>query len=210
MSADPDSPPQAQPPKTYAHAVARWCIRPLIGTSVTPNHLTTLRLVTGMAAALAFGAGTRDWAIIGGTIFLVSAMLDRADGELARLSGRSSPGGHWYDLYSDMAVNVAVFIGIGFGLVGSPLGVWAPAMGVVSGLSIGAIFLIVFQLHDQGSHPSAVFKYPNGFDFDDALFIVVPCAWFGGLLPLLIASAVGAPAFLAFSIFKWHKSRARP
>lgn len=193
------------PPRTHAHAVARWCIRPLLNTWVGPNHLTTLRLLTGLAAAGAFAVGDYFWTCWGGVLFAISAVLDRADGELARLSGRISSGGHWYDLSCDMTVNVLSFIGIGFGLTDRLPGPWGPIMGLVSGLSVGAIFIVVFRLHSGGSHPSVAFSYPNGFDFDDALFVIALFAWFDGLLWLLIAGAVGAPLFLVFALWRSRK-----
>lgn len=195
------------PPRTYAHAVARWCILPLLNTPVTPNHLTTLRLLTGLGAAGAFAAGSYFWTCWGGALFVLSALLDRADGELARVSGRISPGGHWYDLSCDMAVNVLTFIGIGLGLAGRVPGPWAPIMGLVAGLSVGAIFVVVFRLHSGGSHPIVAFNYPNGFDYDDSLFVIALFAWFNALLPLLIAGAVGAPAFLIYALVQYRKAR---
>jgi archaetidylinositol phosphate synthase len=193
------------PPRTHAHAVARWCILPLLTTRVMPNHLTTLRLLTGLAAAAAFAAGDYFWICWGGVLFVISAVLDRADGELARLSGRTSPGGHWYDLSCDMTVNVLTFIGIGLGLADRVPGPWAPVMGVVSGLSVGAIFVVVFRLHSSGSHPSVAFSYPGGFDFDDALFGIALFAWFDVLWPLLIAGTIGAPLFLAFALWRYRR-----
>lgn len=197
---------KSEPPsKTYAHVIARWCIRPLVNTPVTPNHLTTLRLLSGVAAALAFSAGEYFWTVWGGIFFVISALLDRADGELARLSNRMSTGGHWYDLYCDMLVNVMVFVGIGFGLADAVPGLWAPVMGIISGISVGAIFLVVFRLHDSGSHPAIVFNYPTGFDLDDTLFIIALFAWLDALLPLLIAAVIGAPLFLVFALWRYYQ-----
>lgn len=209
MTAPPKpAPREVPPPKTYAHYVGRWCIRPLVHTPVTPNHVTTLRLLTGLAAAAAFAMGDYFWTVWGGVLFLVSTLLDRADGELARLSGKMSVGGHWYDLYCDLLVNVALFFGIGIGLADSMLGHWAWKLGLLSGLSIGATFLIVFQLHESGSHPSTAFHYPDGFDLDDALFLVCLFAWFDGLLPLLVLASVCAPAFLVFAVWQYVKLKA--
>lgn len=192
-------------PKTHAHIVARWCIRPLVNTPVTPNHLTTLRLVTGVAAAVAFAVGEYFWTCWGGMLFLISALLDRADGELARLSGRISTTGHWYDLYCDMVVNALIFVGIGIGLLDRIPGPWAPIIGLVAGLAVAANFQVVFRLHDSGSHPSVAFNYPNGFDIDDALFLIVLFAWLDALLPLLFAAAIGAPLFLVFALSRYRK-----
>jgi archaetidylinositol phosphate synthase len=207
MNPGPQIPTSVSPPRTHAHAVARWCIRPLLNTWVTPNHLTTLRLITGCAAAALFAAGDYLWICWGGALFVISAVLDRADGELARLGGRTSPRGHWYDLSSDMVVNAVTFMGIGFGLADRVPGLWAPMMGLVSGLSVGAIFVVVFRLHSGGSHPSIAFRYPDGFDFDDTLFAIALFAWFDALLPLLIAGAIGAPLFLIYALWSYRSVR---
>lgn len=198
---------QVAPPRTPTHAIARWCILPLVRTRVMPNHITTLRLITGVAAAAAFGVGQYYWSVWAGILFVISAILDRADGELARVANRITPGGHWYDLTCDTAVNVLVFIGIGIGLR-ERLGYWGPVMGLVAGLSVGATFLVVFRLHAGGAHPSIAFSYPAGFDFDDTLFVIALFAWFNALFPLLIAAVIGAPAFLVFALWQSRKALA--
>jgi hypothetical protein len=45
--------------QTYAHSFARIFVRPLIGTWIRPNHLTALRLVSGLAACALLAVGTR-------------------------------------------------------------------------------------------------------------------------------------------------------
>ena len=115
--------------QSWVHRCARYAVRPLVGSRVTPNHLTTIRLVTGLAAAAAFAVGDYLWTAAGGLLFVLSAFLDRADGELARISDRRSRFGHTYDLWSDAIVNVAIFVGMGFGLASSNLGSWAPWLG---------------------------------------------------------------------------------
>lgn len=198
-----DSQDDIPPPKTYSHYLARWMITPLLNTPVTPNHITTLRLLSGLLAAYWFSIGEYFWTCLGGLMFVISTLLDRADGELARLGKLSSKGGHWYDLICDMVVNVVIFVGIGFGVAASSgLGSWAWIMGIISGLSVGAIFLVVFQLHTSGSHPGIAFKYPDGFDLDDSLFVIAIFAWFNALLPLLIMAVLAAPAFLIFALWR--------
>jgi phosphatidylglycerophosphate synthase len=186
------------------HRAARVLVRPLVATRITPNHLTTLRLLTGMAAAAAFAVGTRRWDIAGGVIFVLSAFLDRADGELARLSGKTSKLGHRYDLASDVASNVIAFAGIAIGLSHGPLGASALAMGVIAAAAVGAIFWLV-TLMDGGS--GEAFPGAAGFDPDDALFIVGPAAWLGLLEPLLFAAAVGAPVFLLFALWRYRATQ---
>src|SRR5271156_5063666 len=121
---------------TWTHLLARPIVRPLVGTVVRPNHLTTLRLLTGIAACIAFALGTRAGMWWGGGLWLVSAFLDRADGELARIGNMMSPGGDLYDYYADNLVNPAFFVAIGCGLRGSWFGAWSIALGVLSGVSL--------------------------------------------------------------------------
>jgi len=185
---------------TWIHRAARWCVRPLVPTAITPNHITTVRLLTGFAAALAFAVGDRAWDITGGVLFVLSAFLDRADGELARISGKTSPLGHQYDLLSDAACNVAAFIAIGVGLLHGPLGFSALTLGIVAGAAIGATFWLVERMATAGGE----LRGAGGFDPDDALFIVGPAAWFDGLVPLLYAAAAAAPAFLAFALWRYR------
>ena len=102
--------------------MVRPLVRPLATSIVTPNHITTLRFATALSAfgLLAFGQGEwNDWAAAS---FLLSFFLDRADGELARQSGKSSPWGHRYDLVTDALSNILIFLGIGIGLRDSQLG----------------------------------------------------------------------------------------
>jgi len=133
---------------------------------------------------------------------VLSAFLDRADGELARLSGQTSVAGHRYDLYSDAIVNVLLFIGIGIGLSNSILGLWAPFLGIISGASVGGIFWIVAIMESRADMMGALpFSAVNGFDPDDVLFIVGPLSWIDDLISFLIASSFGAPLFLVFAMY---------
>jgi phosphatidylglycerophosphate synthase len=193
-------------PDSWAHRLTRPLVRRLGGSAIRPNHLTLLRLLTGLAAVVCFAAGLD---IMGGCWFLLSALLDRADGELARLTGSHSRIGHYFDLGSDAVVNSLVFVGIAAGLRADPLlGPWALGLGLVAGLSIAAIFWLVCQLEASGQQ---LVTGVAGFDPDDALFLVAPVAWVGWLAPLLVAAAIGAPLFLLLLAFFGRRlERARP
>src|SRR6202035_2647189 len=95
---------------SWTHRLARIVVRPLLGTWVRPNHLTTLRLSTGLAACIFFSLGTRAGMWWGGVFWMLWAFLDRADGELARIGNMMSRGGHVYDYYADNLVNAAFFV----------------------------------------------------------------------------------------------------
>jgi archaetidylinositol phosphate synthase len=201
------APPPLSPPRTWVHWLARGAIRPLIHTPVTPNHLTTVRLLTGIGAAACFALDAYLWTVWGGVLFMFSAFLDRADGELARLSGQLTAGGYRYDLGCDLVVNVLLFLGIGLGLRDGPLGFWAPLLGGVAGLAVGAIFWLVVRLEALNAFSAPAFDSTAGFDPDDFLFLVGPIAWLDGLFPLLIAASVGAPLFFLFVFGRYRQLR---
>lgn len=187
---------------TWIHKIARVTIvRPLAKTPVTPNQLTTVRLAAGIAAALALSVGTRDWSLIGAGLFAFSMLLDRADGDLARVTGRTSPRGHVYDLYADSFCNAVIFVGLGIGLRGGDNGLWAVPMGLVAGLAVTTILMMVIRIEKlEGARAAEIGNF-YGFDPDDAMLaipIAIALGWSEGLL---LAAAVGAPAFAVFFVF---------
>lgn len=189
---------------SWTHRLARVAVKPLVGTRVTPNHLTTARLLSGLAACAAFAVGDRNWEIWGGVVWVLSAFLDRADGELARLGGLTSTSGHSYDYACDVVVNGLVFVAIGVGLRDSVLGVWAVAMGLVAGISVTTASVLSETLEKRRGTREKAYEGRAGFDFDDVLYLFGPLAWLGWLLPLLIGAAIGGPAF---AVWTWMRLR---
>ena len=78
--------------KPYDAQLAAWLIGPLTKGPITPNHLTALRLLTGMAGAFIFAVCEAP--NLGAWLIVLSNFLDHTDGELARLSGRQSRLGY--------------------------------------------------------------------------------------------------------------------
>ncbi len=181
---------------SWTHLLARVVVRPLIGTAVRPNHLTTLRLLTGLAACAAFTRGTSAGMWWGGGLWLISAFLDRADGELARIGNMMSPGGHRYDYYADTAINSLFFISIGIGLQQSWLGAWSIVLGLTAGASM--LLIGVFSEWLERASPPGTKAYSGrwGFDPDDALYLMGPFAWLGWLAPILIGASIGATVMM--------------
>jgi len=190
---------------SWTHKMARVVILPLANTPVTPNHITTLRLVTGLAACAAFAVGERSWDIWGGWLWLLSAFLDRADGELARVSGKTSPWGHKYDMVADVGVTALFFLGAGIGLRGGALGDWAILLGTLGALGVVAAEVLA-EIIDRENQDTGEKAYPGfaGFDFDDVLYLFAPVVWLGWQMPFVVGAAVGAPAF---ALLTWHRLR---
>jgi phosphatidylglycerophosphate synthase len=179
---------------TLIHRIVRPAVRRLAPTGVTPNQVTTLRLVTGVAAAVAFAQGGDMWPHIGGAIFILSMLLDRADGELARQTGQSSPSGHRYDLICDCTANVIAFLGIGIGLSEGGLGRSAILLGILAGFGITVLFWQLNVLKLCRVVPYTLWDRRVVVDPDDTIIFVPILIWCGWAEPMLVAAAVVTPA----------------
>lgn len=190
---------------SWTHKIAHVLVAPLANTPVTPNHITTLRLVTGLAACAAFAVGERNWEIWGGWLWLLSAFLDRADGELARVSGKTSPLGHAYDMVCDTGITALFFLSAGIGLRVTDLGNWAILMGALGALGVVAAEILA-EIIDRRNADTGEKAYPGfaGFDFDDVLYLFAPVVWLGWQMPFVVGAALGAPAF---ALLTWHRLR---
>lgn len=192
---------QAMSHNTWIHRFVRLGVRPLANTSFTPNQITTLRLITGVSAAGLFALGPA-WHLQGALLFLLAMLLDRADGELARISGKTSPWGHSYDLFSDSLSNVLAFIGIGIGMRDSIFGLWAIPMGILAGVAVAIIFWLVLKVERLKGQRAAELDNVAGFDVDDLIIAVPLMVILGWTKALLIAASIGAPIFALFMV--WH------
>lgn len=100
--------------------------RLLCRTSATPNQVTAVVVLIGLAAALLFSMPGQTAKQAGAFVFWCASFLDGCDGELARLKFQSTRFGGLLDFWSDNVIHMAVFAGIGLGLfrdTGRPL--WA-------------------------------------------------------------------------------------
>ncbi|MGI4748577.1 MAG: CDP-alcohol phosphatidyltransferase family protein [Janthinobacterium lividum] len=177
---------------TAIHRIVRPIVRVAARTHVTPNQVTTMRLISGLTAAVIFAAGTYWWMFLGGLVFLLSMLLDRADGELARQTNQMSPAGYRYDLISDCVVSITTFVGIGIG-VAQTMGSSALWFGVLAGLGIGALFFELNVLKVASVSGHEFFGGRIIIDPDDAMILVPILIWCGLAYPLVAAAAVTTP-----------------
>ncbi len=194
---------------TWIHRGVRVLVRPLAKTPVTPNQITVLRLLTGLAAVFCFAiADPVRWIYWGVGLFVLSMLLDRADGELARLTGKYSAFGHKLDLISDALINGLVFVGIGWGVMRTTdLGVWALAMGVAAGAGVATILWLVMRMEAADGERAGELEGAAGFDPDDGILAVPVAMLFGLGYWLIIAAAIGAPGFAIYMFWKFRRER---
>ncbi|OKH55951.1 CDP-alcohol phosphatidyltransferase [Calothrix sp. HK-06] len=185
--------------KTWDAQIANWLVRPLTNTNITPNHLTTVRLITGLTSSFLLAIDIK-FANFGAFIFALSNFLDHTDGELARISGKISKWGHNYDLACDAIIHILVFVGIGIGLRNSQLGYLSILMGLISGIAVACIFHLRNEMEQQLGKDAT--RQPNfaGFDIEDILYLFPVVTLLNQLDTLLIAATIGAPIF-AIGVF---------
>ncbi|MGH8598630.1 MAG: CDP-alcohol phosphatidyltransferase family protein [Gammaproteobacteria bacterium] len=193
--------------KPWDARLAAQLVKPLCGTPVTPNHLTTVRLFVGISGALLFAHGGH--ANLAAAIVVLSNFLDHTDGELARMKGATSRFGHYYDLISDAVVTVGLFCCIGWGLVSS-LGHRAIWMGVIAGLAIAAIFHLRQVIENRLGKGATAQPRIGGFEAEDILYLLPLVTLFDRLATFLHAAAVGAPIALLVVFLHYRRLLASP
>ena len=122
--------------------VCEWVFRPLahlvvlaiLPLRVPPPAVVLAGTCTGVAAAVELERGRLAAAAL---LLVLKTVLDNADGQLARASGRVSALGRYLDSESDLLVNAALFAVLGY-VTGRPIAA-AGAFGVVT-LVLGVNF----------------------------------------------------------------------
>jgi phosphatidylglycerophosphate synthase len=180
-----------------------------VGTGITPNHITTARLVTGLMAATALCPGTPMWTWWAGGLWLLSAFLDRADGELARVGNMASAEGQAWDYQVDIIVNPSFFVGAGVGMRHSALGLYAIPLGFVAGASV---FLAAYwskALEQRQGGDAKAYSGAFGFDFDDSLYLLAPLAWLGWLTLIVVGAAIGGTLMAMLTAWRLYRLSVR-
>jgi archaetidylinositol phosphate synthase len=188
--------------------LARRLVTPLKDSRATPNHLTTVRLAVGIAAAAAFLPGTYGWVNFGALLLILSNFLDHTDGELARISGKSSRIGHIYDLASDSVVTILLFLAIGIGVgarVGSLLQLPPAVLGLVAGSAVASIFYLRMRIEELAGKSASKQGALAGFETEDVLYLLPLVTLFNGLTNFLVAAAIGAPLFAIWVITDYRR-----
>ena len=186
---------------------------------ITPNGITTLRLISGIVACLLFAQGTYGYAVIGGIVWTIGCFLDRIDGELARLWQMTSRLGHVYDYLSDAVATVFFFIAIGYGSPHPPLltqnylPIWPfidPfAMGIIAGIAVAAAFALSQAINALLPANKKAWQGDGFMDLDDIPYFFAIVAWVDALDVLLLAACLGAPLFTCFATLRWLNLRLR-
>jgi phosphatidylglycerophosphate synthase len=157
--------------------------RVLARTPVTPMQVTWISAVFALAGAVAFAA--QAYALGAGLAF-VGIITDCIDGDLARLTGRTSKWGAFVDSVLDRWTDAALILGLG---LSDP-----DRFGVIAALAlVGALLTSYTRARAQ----SLGVDSPDGIGGRDArILILVVFALFGLIYAgLLLVAVTGAVTF---------------
>jgi phosphatidylglycerophosphate synthase len=113
--------------------------RLLINTSLTPNQMTLIAAIFGVAAIWVVLAGGASWLVPGALLLQAQSILDGCDGEISRLKYIRSRLGEWLDQVVDDTVNVGFFAATGWALYQAG---WALALPITI---VGAACHVIYQ-----------------------------------------------------------------
>ena len=137
--------------------MCEWIFRPLAHPlvlmsarlRVPPPVVVVAAGAAGLAAAVELGRGLL---VVAALLVQLKTLLDNADGQLARLTGRTSAFGRYLDSEVDLLVNAALFTGLGW-TTGSPGLALAGFLAVTSVLSLN--FNVERLSRDAAAEPEA-------------------------------------------------------
>ncbi|MFN3651161.1 MAG: CDP-alcohol phosphatidyltransferase family protein [Armatimonadota bacterium] len=117
--------------RTFNRRLSKWFTRAIINLPITPNAVTGLHFSLGLVAAWLFGTGEYWQQALGAVLLQLAVALDCSDGEVARLKYQFSKAGGWLDVWADVLVTIAVFIGVAKSATG--------ILGTSTALTLGAL-----------------------------------------------------------------------
>ena len=126
--------------------IARW-----LPTRINSDHLSTLALLSMLAAGLSFASfRVTPWAALGVIVFLLANWFgDSLDGTVARVRGQQRPR---YGFYVDHVIDLAGTVGLLAGLAGS--GLMNPTLAV----TLLAAYLLVTSESYLATHAAGTFR----------------------------------------------------
>jgi len=180
----------------------------LAETRVTPNQMTLVSAVVGLAAAPFFLSAAPLWQTAGALLFLAHSILDGCDGELARLKFQESRWGGVLDFWVDNLVHSAIFgcMAVGWSLAigaGWPLALGAAAVLGTLGSAGFVYWRVMRPKRGEGPLYTSVSTAPAGrltglldaLSRRDFIYLVLILSLPGKAAWFLALAAIGAPVF---------------
>ncbi|MCH9675728.1 MAG: CDP-alcohol phosphatidyltransferase family protein [Gammaproteobacteria bacterium] len=196
----------------YDQRLARHLVKPLAKIGVSPNQITSASLGLTFVAAWLFAQGGSPAIHYAAGLFVLGRFLDHFDGELARLSGKTSRFGYYYDYVAGALSYAALFVGIAIGQANHELGAAAWVLGI-AGAAASLISLVLNMDLDRVSELEAgdAIGYPvlGGFELEDGIYLLAPITWCGLLPAFFVAAGIGACIYCAWTAVRLIRLKRR-
>lgn len=95
--------------QAWGRRLANMIVTPLAASRVTPNMLTVLGLLLSLVTAAIIALGHLS---LGGALLLFAGIFDMFDGALARVTGKASPFGAFFDSTLDRIAEAGIGLGL--------------------------------------------------------------------------------------------------
>ncbi len=132
----------------------------------------------GLVIVAAMVWGTPQANLWAGVAWLFACLLDRLDGEVARIGNMTSAAGHRFDDFVDTALSSLYFLGLGLGLRGAPYGGVAVVAGVMACIAQFTLSRVAEAYDSRAAAGDKILASRWGFDADDGLYLLGPLLWF--------------------------------
>jgi len=193
----------------FDESIARVIVRRLAPTGLSPNVVTTVVLLLGLASGALFAGGERWMMNLGAGVFMLAMLGDHIDGNLARATGKTSTFGHYFDHLAMATTYAVMFVGVGIGHSKGFLGPYAVPLSILAGLSVAAIFSTRIGVEVKAGKEYVQQPRFLGFEPEDTLYIVGPITWMGWMPYFLVAAGIGTPLFLFYVIVQSRRQVAK-
>jgi phosphatidylglycerophosphate synthase len=184
-------------PRLTGRRISRAMSRRLAAAGVAPNLVTLGGIACGVLAAVAFARASYGWLLAGALLLVLSRLLDDCDGEVARMTVRSTRLGARLDVIGDVVVYTAVFTGLAVGLVRSdPHGghLWALAL-LLSGAGMTTVIVLGAVTGTSLPEHSRLLKLLETGASGDFAYVFFPFALLDAVDFFFWGAAIGAQVY---------------
>jgi len=115
-----------------------WALLP---TPVSPNQVTLVAALCGVAGGVAFAFPVPTWRLAGFLLVGTALVLDCVDGQLARARGGGSPYGYLLDGASDYVISFSLHVGLIIGIWRMPESTFEWRIEAVVGIFISGLLM---------------------------------------------------------------------
>jgi phosphatidylglycerophosphate synthase len=189
--------------------VSRLFTRWAVELGLTPNMVSILSLLVGLAAVACWARATVPGAVVGLGLYFVSVVLDHTDGEVARLTFAESRLGEWLDASIDTVVHVLGAVALGH--AAAKVGGTGFFFGVLAALGFAASALVAKTsprpiAGDGLTRAITVIGTRDGYYLLLMLFILTLWAAPASLPLLVLGAAIGSHAYwLGALAVRWRQ-----